>query len=167
MAALDGKIINVQELAPELRHETIFVTFNRLQEGEFLIIHNNHDPQPLYYQLMERRGNIFSWEYLEKGPEWWDIKVTRTVPIIKTERLNDIILNIPAIAPQHKHALIFDVFDNQAPGESFIIHNNHDPKPVYYQLQGLHGDIFSWEYLHEGPEWWDIRVTKKAAEQAM
>ena len=166
MATTGEKIINVQELAPQLRHQTIFDTFNGLKEGEYLIIHNNHDPQPVYYQLIELRGNIFSWEYLEKGPEWWDIKVTRIVPILSTEKQSDIILNIPAIAPQQKHALIFDVFENQKPGESFIIHNNHDPKPVYYQLQSMHGDVFTWEYLQEGPNWWDIRVSKKAVESS-
>ena len=27
-------------------------------------------PKPLYYQLLAERGNIFTWEYLEKGPVW-------------------------------------------------------------------------------------------------
>ena len=41
-------IINVQELEPRLRHQTIFDTFNSLMEGESFIIHNNHDPMPVY-----------------------------------------------------------------------------------------------------------------------
>lgn len=164
MQTADENIINVQEIEPRLRHQTIFDVFNTLMEGEHLIIHNNHDPQPVYYQLLELRGNIFSWEYLQKGPQWWDIKVTRTVPIVPTEKQEDVILNIPIVEPQQKHALIFKVFETQKAGESFIIHNNHDPKPVYYQLQAMHGDTFTWDYLQQGPQWWDIRVSKKTTE---
>lgn len=162
MQTTDVNIINVQELEPRLRHQTIFNVFNTLKEGEHLIIHNNHDPMPVYYQLMNMRGNIFSWEYLQKGPEWWDIKVTRQVPIVPTEREDDVILNIPVVEPQQKHALIFNVFETLRVGDSFIIHNDHDPKPVSYQLKATHGDVFEWEYLQQGPQWWDIRVTKKA-----
>ncbi len=161
MQTANEKIINVQEIEPRLRHQTIFDVFNTLTEGEHLIIHNDHDPMPVYYQLMNLRGNIFSWEYLQRGPEWWDIKVTRQIPIIPTERQDDVILNIPQIEPQQKHALIFKVFESLKPGGTFIIHNNHDPKPVYHQLQAMHGDVFTWEYLQEGPQWWDIRVIRK------
>lgn len=161
MQTAKENIINVQELEPRLRHQTIFDVFNTLKEDEHLIIHNNHDPMPVYYQLMNLRGNIFSWEYLQKGPQWWDIKVTRLVPIIPTERADDIILDIPSVEPNQKHALIFDVFGTLSSGDSFIIHNNHDPKPVYYQLQAMHGNVFDWEYLQQGPQWWDIRVTRK------
>ncbi len=163
METVKEQIINVQEIEPRLRHQTIFQTFNTLKEGESLIIHNNHDPKPVYYQLMDLRGNIFSWEYLQQGPEWWDIRVTRTVPSVPTEK-EELIINVPGLEPQQKHAAIFRVFDHFEAGESFIIHNDHDPKPVYYQLQNERGNIFTWEYLQEGPIWWDIRVTKKTAE---
>lgn len=162
MQTTSENIINVQELEPKLRHQTIFNVFNTLKEGEHLIIHNNHDPQPVFYQLMNLRGNIFSWEYLQKGPEWWDIKVTRQVPIIPTEKDSDIILNIPAVEPQQKHALIFHIYENLEPGETFIIHNDHDPKPLYYHLKEKHGEVFTWEYLNSGPQWWDIRITLNA-----
>ncbi len=70
-------------------------------------------------------------------------------------------INVPSIEPRFKHSTIFQVFDSLAGGESLTIHNDHDPKPVYYQLLGERGDIFTWEYLQQGPEWWDILVTKK------
>lgn len=161
MQTAQDNIINVQELEPRVRHQTIFDKFNSLDQGEHLIIHNNHDPMPVYYQLLNMRGNIFSWEYLQKGPEWWDIKLSRKVPRVPNEKADDVILNIPAIEPKEKHALIFKLFESKGSGESFIIHNDHDPKPVFYQLQAMHGDALVWEYLQEGPQWWDVRVGKK------
>ncbi len=156
-------VINVQEIEPKLRHLTIFQTFDRLALGESLLIHNNHDPKPVYHQLYERRGDSFTWEYLREGPECWDIRVTKTAdftPGIYMTQEGEIVVSVPEIEPQFKHQTIFSVFEDLKPGESMIIHNNHDPKPVYFQLQNMHGDTFSWDYLQEGPDWWDIRVRK-------
>ena len=168
MQAVKETIINVQEIEPPFRHSTIFQVFDDLQEGESLVIHNNHDPLPVYHQLINMRGDVLSWEYLQEGPEWWDIRVTkkpRAAQQYFRTKQGEIVLNIPAIEPKLKHPTIFKVFDHIQENDSFVIHNDHDPKPVYYQLLGERGDTFKWEYLQEGPEWWDVRVTKYAATQ--
>lgn len=72
-------------------------------------------------------------------------------------------INVTLIEPKLKHPTIFNVFDNLNGGESLTIHNDHDPKPLYYQLLGERGDIFNWQYVNQGPEWWDVIVTKRAA----
>lgn len=157
-------IINVQQIEPRFRHDTIFQTFEDLAGDESFIIHNNHDPKPVYYQMQEMYGNSFRWEYLQQGPEWWDIRVTKiksSQQVLYTTEQGEIVINVPSIEPRLKHPTIFQVFDGLASGESLIIHNDHDPKPVYYQLLGERGDVFTWQYLQQGPEWWDIRVTKK------
>lgn len=77
------------------------------------------------------------------------------------ETLESNYINVPSIEPKLKHPTIFKVFDALDGGESLIIHNDHDPKPVYYQLLGERGDVFIWEYLEEGPEFWDVRITKR------
>ncbi|UEG48853.1 iron-sulfur cluster repair di-iron protein [Ferruginibacter lapsinanis] len=76
---LTENILNVTLLEPRQKHPTIFVRFDELAEGENLIIHNDHDPKPLYYQLLGERGNIFTWEYLEQGPEWWKVKISKKI----------------------------------------------------------------------------------------
>lgn len=73
----NNNILNVTLLEPKLKHPTIFARFDELSHGETLIIHNDHDPKPLYYQLLGERGNVFRWEYLEEGPEWWKVNLTK------------------------------------------------------------------------------------------
>lgn len=68
--------LDVTQIEPRLKHPTIFQYFDDLQEGEAFVIHNDHDPKPLYYQLLAERGNIFNWDYLEQGPEW-KIKIAK------------------------------------------------------------------------------------------
>lgn len=80
------------------------------------------------------------------------------------ETIQNNFIDVTLIEPRLKHPTIFQVFDSLSGGESMTIHNDHDPKPVYYQLLGERGDIFTWQYLKQGPEWWDILVTKKSTE---
>ena len=83
-------ILNVTLLEPRQKHPTIFVRFDELMQGESLTIHNDHDPKPLYYQLLGERGNIFNWEYLEEGPIWWKVKITKKKSGEKDETLGEI-----------------------------------------------------------------------------
>jgi regulator of cell morphogenesis and NO signaling len=69
--------IDVTVLEPRMKHPTIFKKFDELSAGNSFVIFNDHDPKPLYYQLLGERGNIFSWEYLENGPENWQVKITK------------------------------------------------------------------------------------------
>lgn len=83
-------ILNVTLLEPRQKHPAIFARFDQLLEGEHLVIHNDHDPKPLYYQLLGERGNIFTWDYLEQGPEWWKVRISKHVSAANGETLGQI-----------------------------------------------------------------------------
>ena len=70
-------IMDVTEIEPRLKHPSIFKKFDELEGGESFIIKNDHDPKPLYYQMLALRGNIFNWEYLMQGPIWWEVKISK------------------------------------------------------------------------------------------
>ena len=90
MDTITENILNVTLLEPRQKHPTIFARFDELEEGESLTIHNDHDPKPLYYQLLGERGNIFIWEYLEEGPRWWKIRISKRVTGENEETLGEI-----------------------------------------------------------------------------
>lgn len=69
--------IDVTQIEPRLKHPTIFESFDKLTEGDQMIIFNDHDPKPLYYQMIAERGRTFEWEYLLNGPENWEVKITK------------------------------------------------------------------------------------------
>lgn len=83
-------ILNVTLLEPRQKHPTIFARFDELKAGESLTIHNDHDPKPLYYQLLGERGNVFTWEYQGEGPEWWIVKISKRVTGEPDETLGQI-----------------------------------------------------------------------------
>ena len=90
MQTTADNILNVTLLEPRQKHPTIFIRFDELGEGESLMIHNDHDPKPLYYQLLGERGNIFTWEYQEQGPEWWKVQITKRITGENEETLGEI-----------------------------------------------------------------------------
>ncbi|HLS44151.1 MAG TPA: DUF2249 domain-containing protein, partial [Ornithinicoccus sp.] len=49
------------------------------------------------------------------------------------------------------------------PGAAFVLVNDHDPKPLYYQLQAENAGEFTWDYLEDGPEVWRVRIGRTAA----
>lgn len=91
MQAVIENILDVTILEPRQKHPTIFARFDELTEGESLVIHNDHDPKPLYYQLLGERGNIFTWEYLEEGPALWKVKISKRITGENDETLGQIV----------------------------------------------------------------------------
>jgi uncharacterized protein (DUF2249 family) len=65
--------------------------------------------------------------------------------------------------PARRHTLIFETFDGLAPGDSFELVNDHDPKPLYYQFAAEQPGVFSWDYLERGPDVWRVRIGRIAA----
>ncbi|MEO8116096.1 MAG: iron-sulfur cluster repair di-iron protein [Bacteroidota bacterium] len=90
MQTTTENFLDVTILEPRQKHPTIFARFDELAEGETLLIHNDHDPKPLYYQLLGERGNIFTWEYLAEGPEVWEVNISKKTTGEKDETLGEI-----------------------------------------------------------------------------
>ena len=72
------------------------------------------------------------------------------------------VIDVRRVAPAQRHPLIFDTFAGLAPGAAFVLVNDHDPKPLYYQFAAEHAGEFVWEYLEKGPIDWRVRIGKTA-----
>lgn len=72
-------------------------------------------------------------------------------------------LDVRQEIPARRHELIFDTYRALAAGENFVLVNDHDPKPLYYQFAAEHTDQFTWDYLEEGPEVWKVRIGRVAS----
>lgn len=74
----------------------------------------------------------------------------------------DRVVDVRTEIPRVRHELIFTTFDDLPAGTAFVLVNDHDPKPLYYQLAAEHPGEFSWDYLEEGPEVWRVRIGRVA-----
>lgn len=72
----------------------------------------------------------------------------------------DFDLEVRDLVPARRHELIFETYHKLEPGQGFILINDHDPKPLYYQFAFEHKDQFTWEPIEQGPEVWRVRIGK-------
>ncbi|MBX6385997.1 MAG: DUF2249 domain-containing protein [Microbispora sp.] len=78
-----------------------------------------------------------------------------------TAELVDGELDVRRLPHRRRHEEIFATYAALAPGEAFVLVNDHDPKPLYYQFAAEHTGEFEWEYLATGPEEWRVRIARR------
>ena len=59
-----------------------------------------------------------------------------------------------------KHAQIFQRWADLPVGGHFVLINDHDPVPLYYQFESLFRGAFEWEYLVDGPTEFHVKITR-------
>jgi regulator of cell morphogenesis and NO signaling len=165
----------VPELPPTRKHPAVFEKFDALSNGESFLLVNDHDPIPLFYEMKAERGDSFEWIKVENGPEVWKVEIRKKgetataanqIEAAAGAPQKDVfVLNVTLIEPRLKHPTIFRYFDDLKGGDAFQILNDHDPKPLYYQLIAERGNVFTWEYLENGPQWWRVQIRKADVEK--
>lgn len=73
------------------------------------------------------------------------------------------LIDVRTLVPRQRHQKIFELVDALAPGRSFVLVNDHDPRPLYYQLEAEYPRQFSWTYLESGPEVWRVEIARLPA----
>jgi len=79
-----------------------------------------------------------------------------TLNVIGPDRVMDVRL-IPCSI---KHGLIIRAWLELPVGGHFILLNDHDPVPLYYQFSAQWPGAFTWEHLVKGPEEFRVKITK-------
>lgn len=73
-----------------------------------------------------------------------------------------LVVNAPSLAPMVKHQTILKMFDALPVGYAALLVNDHDPKPLLYQLEAEQPGVFSIAYQESGPSRFAILVTKNS-----
>jgi uncharacterized protein (DUF2249 family)/hemerythrin superfamily protein len=76
------------------------------------------------------------------------------------DELKDNVLDVRTMPPAMRHETIFSKFENLKVGKQFLLINDHDPKPLYYQFKAEYSGQFGWEYLMSGPKTWQVKIQK-------
>lgn len=73
--------LDVRPVEPKDRFERIMAAYERLATDQVLELTVDHDPKCMYYTLKATRGDAaFTFDYLERGPETWRVRVRKTAP---------------------------------------------------------------------------------------
>lgn len=71
------EMLDARSIPATQRHERIFEALDELAVGASLTLINDHDPIPLRYQLEATREGAFAWDYEERGPATWRVRIGR------------------------------------------------------------------------------------------
>ncbi|PWC35900.1 DUF2249 domain-containing protein [Azospirillum sp. TSO35-2] len=97
-SAATDPVIDLQTIPPFQRHPLIFQAVQGLAAGEAFVLVNDHDPRPLHHQLLSHFGPGFTWDYQEKGPRAWRVRIGRPVNAaatlyrVRIERDGDVVI---------------------------------------------------------------------------
>jgi uncharacterized protein (DUF2249 family) len=69
-------------------------------------------------------------------------------------------LDVRALPHGQRHEIIFSRLNALAVGETLVIVNDHDPKPLRYQTSAMWPDRYAWSYLDAGPEIWRVAISR-------
>jgi uncharacterized protein (DUF2249 family) len=72
----------------------------------------------------------------------------------------DKVMDVRPIPCSVKHGLIIQNWLDLAVGDHFILLNDHDPVPLYYQFSAQWPGAFTWQHLVKGPEEFRVKITK-------
>jgi uncharacterized protein (DUF2249 family) len=72
------KTLDLRAIPRPERHSLVFAKFDQLVAGESFVLINDHDPVSLNRQMEATRPGQVAWEYIERGPDSFRIRVRRT-----------------------------------------------------------------------------------------
>ena len=70
------------------------------------------------------------------------------------------VMDVRPIPCSVKHGLIIRTWLNLPVNDHFILLNDHDPVPLYYQFAAQWPGAFTWEHLVKGPDEFRVKITK-------
>ena len=79
------RVMDVRPIPCSIKHKLILKNWFNLAVGEYFILLNDHDPVPLRYQFEAEFPGAFTWDYVERGPEDFRVKITKVSPVISLE----------------------------------------------------------------------------------
>ncbi len=72
-------------------------------------------------------------------------------------------LDVRQMPPWERHPKIFEILDNLGVGDTLRLVNDHDPRPLHYQIQAERPGQFEYVSREEAPREWVARIRRVAA----
>lgn len=79
-----------------------------------------------------------------------------------TAATEPVLIDVRQMPPAERHATIFAALEGLEPGATFVVVNDHAPAPLVRHLATAWPDRFETRFLREGPEVWQLAITRKA-----
>lgn len=142
--------------------QIVFHRYGMMEEGTTMEIISSEDPGEIHGIFMQKFEGRHRWVYKKKNDGEYVVHVTKQDNSGLGDEGYSVVntFDVRPYAPSERHEMFYKAFADIKPGEAFEFVNDHDPKPLYYQIEAESKEPFKWEYMEKGPEVWKVRVIK-------
>lgn len=91
--------LDVRGIRKPDKHPLIFATYRALAVGEHFVLINDHDPKHLQEQFEADYPGSYSWEYQNREPRDWQIRITKLAEAAPLRPPNDGLIQLEVITP--------------------------------------------------------------------
>lgn len=155
-------LIDLRKTEEKDKKHTVFHRYGMMQVGDTMELISEGYPTEIKETFEKAFMGEFQWNYKKQTPEEVIAHITKLKN--RDERLEEETIiesfDLRPYPPAKRHDMVFETFDKLQKGEAFVFINDHDPKPLYYQIEAENMEAFKWEYLEEGPIQWKVKVSK-------
>lgn len=149
--------LDVRQLSPPEPMMKILETLPQVDERTLLFVHHHREPLFLYEKL-QARG--YKWHVKMISENDFHVKIWKEGETSMIQNIEPHVLDVRQLRPAERHPLIFQTFEALPPSGAFVLVNDHDPKPLFYQFKFEQEGRFIWKYLEQGPEVWRVQIGK-------
>lgn len=155
-------LLDLRKAGKDDWNQIVFHRYGMMKMGDTMELIAAEDPIEIHHIFIRKFEGKHTWVYKKKGPEEYVIHLTKEEKTGLGDDGFSVVneFDIRPYPPTERHEMFYKAFADIKPGEAFEFINDHDPKPLYYQMEAESKEPFRWEYLQEGPEVWKVRVVK-------
>ncbi len=154
---------DLQDSSPREFRGRIYDALDEIEPDTELLVVSDRDIDAHLIRYQIEREYALDWDHEDPDAEPREVRVFKRGPLGDGELGT---FDVRDLIPQRRHEVLLDAFDRLGAGEGFVLVNDHDPKPLYYELRSMHGDVIEWEYASREPGEWRVEIVKTDASTA-
>lgn len=142
--------------------QIVFHRYGMMEPGDIMEIIAAENPKEIHDIFTQKFIGQHSWTYKKQEPNEYVVHIAKKVKSGLGDDGFAIVneFDLRPFPPTERHDMFYKAFADTKPGEAFEFINDHDPIPLYYQMEAESEDPFRWEYIEKGPDQWKVRVIK-------
>ncbi|SMB21035.1 conserved protein of unknown function [Sterolibacterium denitrificans] len=154
-------LMDLRKIAAGDRKHVVFHRYGMMEEGDTMELIATSEPDDILAIFKQKFAGQHVWTVRQDEAGNYVAHILKQAQQASREALRIVAeYDVRAHGPAERHDIFFGAFAGLQPGQAFVFINDHDPKPLYYQIEAESNIPFSWEYLESGPEVWRVRVAK-------
>lgn len=142
--------------------QIVFHRYGMMEAGTTMELISKDNPDEIQEIFKTKFEGQHHWSYKKEVPGEYVIHIRKEVKSGLGDEGFSVVneYDLRPFPPTQRHEMFYQAFADIKPGEAFEFINDHDPKPLYYQMEAESNEPFRWEYLEKGPDAWKVRVVK-------